>query len=464
MLGPVAVSALVFMLVVSPLMRGGNRHVALIVIEAAALAMLAAAVPFLRKPARLSLREWTLAVVLLSPLWLAAVYLVPVPADFWHAGPGRSLYSELLAAAEIPRAGWLPISLAPDATTVSLLAGIPLVAAFLGGYLSSPRQLTVVLATFVCMAFAQVIFGLLQASGGNASSLYFGAQGGRPFGTFANPNHFANYLGMALVAYILLAWKMIARPRSGRDAPRDASRARRVVLWGAGAVVLLVGVLMSRSRAGTLMALAASGAALLLVLAIASRRRHHAWRNNALLLGVALAAGISLVGADALMARFDLERLQSDLPLRSIQAATTMEGVAHFWPWGAGWGTYYSVYPRFQPPTLVGVADYTHHDYVQMLFEGGVFAVLLMVAAGALLLLRAVELVRAAAQQRKLYEEQVIAALCGIALLGFLLHSLVEFNMHIPANAIIASLLAGVYLRPLPRAEGAAASREPAHD
>jgi hypothetical protein len=33
--------------------------------------------------------------------------------------------------------------------------------------------------------------------------------------------------------------------------------------------------------------------------------------------------------------------------------------------------------------------------------------------------------------------------------LGFLAHSLVEFNMHIPANAILASLLAGVFLRPL---------------
>ena len=43
-------------------------------------------------------------------------------------------------------------------------------------------------------------------------------------------------------------------------------------------------------------------------------------------------------------------------------------------------------------------------------------------------------------------------ALCGLGLLGFLMHSLVEFNMHIPANAILASLLAGVYLRPLGKA------------
>src|SRR5690606_26220652 len=41
-IGPVALSALLALLVLSPLMRGGNRHVALIVLEAVALAFLAA--------------------------------------------------------------------------------------------------------------------------------------------------------------------------------------------------------------------------------------------------------------------------------------------------------------------------------------------------------------------------------------------------------------------------------------
>jgi hypothetical protein len=41
------------------------------------------------------------------------------------------------------------------------------------------------------------------------------------------------------------------------------------------------------------------------------------------------------------------------------------------------------------------------------------------------------------------------AALCGIGLLGFLLHALVDFPMRIPANAVFAAVLAGAYLRPL---------------
>ena len=84
-----------------------------------------------------------------------------------------------------------------------------------------------------------------------------------------------------------------------------------------------------------------------------------------------------------------------------------------------------------------------------MLFEGGIFAVLLMAAFAWLAIARAVELVaRCRCATARLRREEMAAALCGLGLLGFLLHSLVEFNMHIPANAIVAALLAGVYLRP----------------
>ena len=39
--------------------------------------------------------------------------------------------------------------------------------------------------------------------------------------------------------------------------------------------------------------------------------------------------------------------------------------------------------------------------------------------------------------------------LAGLSVLVLLLHSWVEFNMHIPALAITAAFLAGVYLRPI---------------
>lgn len=446
-MGPVAICAFLFLLVTSPLMRGGNRQVALIVLEAAALVTLAA---LLARPGRLFPRiGWQQALILFlaaSPLWIALVHLAPIPSGAWDALAGRGDYGPLMAAAGIPPSGWRAVSLAPDATRVALFAGIPLVAAFLCGYAANNDQARLLLRVLVAMAFFQILLGLLQAAGGGRSALNFGAFGARPFGTFANPNHFANYIAMALAAFIWLAWLRLARTRESHQVRRGHSRGRTLAVWAAGAVVLVVGILMSRSRGASFAGIPAAVLTVLVVLSMGTRFR--SWRTFGLMALAAIGVGIALVGYELLATRFDLDQMALDAPKRTVQAATTLQGAWTFWPWGAGWGSYYEVYPRFQPAELVGTADYAHQDYAQLLFEGGIFAVLLMLAFAALAVQRAVMLVRLGRRNGRLRRDEMLSACCGMGLLGFLMHSFVEFNMHIPANAIVASLLAGIFLRP----------------
>jgi hypothetical protein len=58
-------------------------------------------------------------------------------------------------------------------------------------------------------------------------------------------------------------------------------------------------------------------------------------------------------------------------------------------------------------------------------------------------------LLRQAWWERTLDRESMMAALCGIGLAGFLAHSMVDFPMRVPGNAILAALMAGAFLRPL---------------
>jgi O-antigen ligase len=374
----------------------------------------------------------------------------------WEATPGRSIYPELLSAAGLSGIHALPLSLVPDATAASLLAGIPIAAAFLAGVLLRLPQLKMVLAALVALAFLQVAMGLLQVAGGSASSFYFGGQGGRPFGTFANPNHFANYLAMALAAYIWLAWTFLGNRRRAWDRT-EASHARAVALWSAGALLLVTGILMSRSRGAALAGLPAAMCAF--AIAVTEGRRARSWRGGLFMAGAAVVAAVALVGFDFVASRFTEESVSDAASVRSLLAASSFEAAAEFWPWGAGWGTYAGVYPRFQPASIVGIAIYAHQDYAQLLFEGGIFAVLLALAFTGLVASRAVQLVRSARKHGRLRRDEMASALCGVGLLGFLLHSVVEFNMHIPANAIVAALLAGAYLRPLERPESEQASQ-----
>ncbi len=461
-IGPVAVSAFLFLVAASPLMRGGNRHVALIVLEAAALAFLAAAlVGAHRTGSRITLRGLLLAFLLASPLWLALVYLLPLPASLWSAAPGRDSYPVVMAAAGIETPAFLPLSLVPDATAASLFAGIPVVAAFLAGYWMRLRQLKVVLAVLAGVAVLQVIMGLLQVAGGASSPLYFGGSGGRPFGTFANPNHFANYAAMALAAYIWLAWTQVSQRRV-HGIHHPSWQARRLALWSAGGMLLVIGILMSRSRGAAFAGLPAAMCAFAVAASAASKSRR--WRMTLIAVGIALGMAMAVVGFDSVVTRFELRGMAAAASFRTLLATTTLEGAAAFWPVGAGWGTYAAVYPRFQPAAVDGFASHAHHDYAELLFEGGIFAVLLMAAFAWLAVTRAVQLVRAGIRRRRLRRSEMAAAICGLGLLGFLLHSFVEFNMHIPANAIAAALLAGAFLRPLKSESDSESDEEPNGD
>jgi hypothetical protein len=451
LLGPVALSGGLLLLLAAPLMRGGNRYVALIPLEFIGLVVLLALWGRLAmRPPRAdaaSLVPRAFLLLVLSPLLLAVAQLVPIPGDVWAALPGHAIYADTLKDVGVAAIGWRPISVSPDATTASLLAGIPISAAMLLGYLGSLSQVRLLLRVVVAVAFAQVLLGLLQIAGGQHSALFVGALSyGPPIGSFANRNHYANFLAMALAAYVWLAYEnhRIARAESGQGTFR---KGHRVALWMAGGLVLVLGILMSRSRGAALFGLPMAGLGLALV-SLRVNGWSRGWKFAATVLGLLLLAAAALVGFESATARFSPEQLTSSAGFRASLARTSFEGAMAFWPWGSGWGTYDLAYPRFQPSTIAGYANHAHMDYVEMLFEGGIFFVVPALAFVWLAAGRAAELVRAAWRGAAFNRESMAAALCGLGLLGLLLHSMVEFNMRIPANAILGALLAGIYLRP----------------
>jgi hypothetical protein len=444
------------LLLAAPVMRGGYRHVALIALELLGLAVLLALWARFafawRTPQASMTRQPLLVPLLMSPLLLALVQLMPLPAAWWAGLPGHAVYAETLEATGIAAGGWRPLSVSPDATTASLLAAIPLVATFLLGYFATARQLRTLLLSVSIVAFGEVALGLLQVSGGEHSPFFFGVLSfGPPIGTFTNRNHYANYLAMALAGYIWLAYESMHVARRATDVrPWQGSFSNRhaTALWVAGGLVLVLGILLSRSRGAALFGLPMAGLGLAVV-ALRTLGRARGWRFAAAISAVLVLAAATLIGFDNVTSRLSGSQLASSASFRGELAQTSLRGALAFWPWGSGWGTYDLAYQRFQPPSIAGYANHAHQDYVQMLFEGGFLFVLTAGGVVWLAARRAQLLVHMARRDRTLDREAMAATLCGLGLLGLLLHSLVEFNMRIPANAILGALLAGAYLRPL---------------
>ena len=454
------------LLAVSPVLRGGNRQVALaglLVISALLLALLlgsatwslltssSAAAP----DAPAASHVWQvcgLALVLFSPLWLGFLYLTPVTADWWSNAPGREVYLRALDAANGTLPSRLPLSLHPQATLAALLSAVPAAVA-LWAALILPRPLIErCLAVLLVVGACQMLLAVLQFWMGPGSPLYFGVESATGFvGSFANRNHLADFLVMLMPLWFY----RVAEATGGRAARAEMHR-RSGQFGGAGALwlffgfALLVITLATLSRGGLLSAgLVLMASTVLLIAKLKSQlsRKQKIWLAIAAVVFAALA--LAGVGAQRVGERLDSATVQIDAQTRNDFTAATLEGARAFWPWGSGAGTYESVFPRFQAANSLNYVEYAHNDYAQLLMELGLAGLLLVLVVLALVVMQGVRLSRVYQLERRLTGELALRAFCGLGALAMLVHSTVEFNMHIPSLALTAAFLMGVYLRPL---------------
>ena len=434
----VAGVALIFL---APLIRGGNRHLALLVLEwLALLVLLALAWTWLHPSTNTPRPAWERVCLWLltsSPLWAGLLQLVPLPQAWWLALPGRADYAQALQAMGLALPTHLPTSLTPDATWVSLLGALPLLAC-LALALSLPTPAwRWLLRLWVAVALLQAALGLAQL--GPFPQLQFGAVFQGVIGTFANRNHLGNFLVMTLPLVLVelqAAWWKAQRGRAGAA----------VWGWGLALFVLLATVLAGGSRGAIGTAVLVLGAAALLMPGPAGVLAQARWRLAAFAGLLVLAVGAAGTGW---LGGFAGERLALDAGVRADIRRATWEAAQVFWPVGSGLGSYAAVFPRFQPPAITGFVEHAHSDYVQLLMECGLLFVAVALATTALVLARAGQVARRAARQGLGSTERLTVA-CGLGLLALLLHAWVEFNLHIPANAMLGAFLLGSWLRVWP--------------
>jgi O-antigen ligase len=117
----------------------------------------------------------------------------------------------------------------------------------------------------------------------------------------------------------------------------------------------------------------------------------------------------------------------------------TLRAVRDFKWIGTGLGTYESVFGRYQTNLLDYRYEHAHSDYLEFAMELGVPAALLLFG-GLWALLAGAARAAVASNDR---EGRVLAAGCAGALFAILLHAITDFNLQIPANALLFCWIAG---------------------
>jgi O-antigen ligase len=111
---------------------------------------------------------------------------------------------------------------------------------------------------------------------------------------------------------------------------------------------------------------------------------------------------------------------------------------------GTGLGTLVAVYPRYETVYDGKIVDHAHNDYVEALAETGVIGGLFCLTFVALLFRSGLANLRAS--HTPLDQALHVGALVACA--GLLVHGLVDFNLHVPSNALLFFLQAALASSP----------------
>lgn len=448
---------LIGVLVFAPLVRGGNRPLALLFLELAALVLalfIFQKPEFLRQLSRPFL--WLLLVMVLLPL----AHLVPLPFTVWSNLPGHDQYAQALAATGSEAVtGARAFSLVPSLTEYSWLALLPPLAVFLFTIGLPTKRMRTLVLVFLGLATFQAVLGLVQYGEGPESLLRFGNEDHFADGTYANRDHLAGLLEMALpLGLAMLTATLGYSPAESHHskslrqklAQMASTSLNRAVIYAFVSMALLIGLIFTQSKTGVVL-----GMVVILLSAVAFSTRLGG-ANVYGMIGTFTAVGVVLaveIGLVPVLERFaKLDPLGDD---RWTIYASVSQAIGEFFPLGSGIGTFNQAYLRFHAPDFIGVfINRAHNDYLEWIMEGGIIAAALILGFLSLYLMRWFR-VWNRSQWNTFNFIQVGA---GIGLFAMMLHTLVDFNLHIPANQIYFAFLAALFFH-----HAAEQSQDPGH-
>jgi O-antigen ligase len=253
---------------------------------------------------------------------------------------------------------------------------------------------------------------------------------GRGSGTFIYPNHLAGFLEMLLpvaLCYVLIG-------RLGQVAK---------IFIGYAALIILAGIGATLSRGGWVVTMFE----LVLLCGLLAAQRDYRIQGLVLLGVLLLCAAIALPRVQGMRLRVQ-QTTQSGKP-DDVRLALWQSAIS-IWRenilWGSGPAHFNYRFPQYRPTQVQLTPDRVHNDYLNTLADWGLVGAGLVAAAWVLLycgVLKTWRDVRGGRDDFSRKKSSKFALLIGasVGLLACLAHCLVDFNLQIPANAILAITL-----------------------
>jgi O-antigen ligase len=303
---------------------------------------------------------------------------------------------------------------------------------------SQARKIAVILALY---GFAIAAFALLQGIAPNGK-LYWvrtPSMGGAIYGPYVNHNHYAGLMELLVPIPLVLSLTRLASEKERLAA-------------GIAAAIMVATVFLSASRGGMIAIFIELVIVAVLLLrqrvALLRVKRRMRMAVNMAAFAVVLVSLLTWLGGSDLMSRVSSISTETHTELSGgMRLSIDRDAFRMFRSKPVlGWGlrTFPVVYPQFRSFYTNFFVNEAHNDYLQLLCEMGLLGFGTMVWF-------LIVLYRAALRKIGNWTSDVSSAVtlaCTLGITGILVHSLLDFNLQIPANAALFYVLCTIAAAP----------------
>ncbi|MDP3029163.1 MAG: O-antigen ligase family protein [Deltaproteobacteria bacterium] len=344
-----------------------------------------------------------------------------------------------------------PVSINPYATRQELFKLLSYAAVFfvIADHYRTRAQVNALVKTILYMGCFLVVFAVIQKMTWNGRVFWIYpvdealSTGMRIWGPYINYNHFAGYMGMAIPLGMGLLLYTAPRVTALPGVPLRKRIARFLAsdklapftLLFLIVLIMAASLLMSLSRGGILGFVFSS-----LFFAWITHSRRSLRRKTALIavLAAVIFAAVVLAAWERLEQRFaDLEQDH----LSRLHVWEDSLGIVRDYPvLGTGLGTFESAYMRYQTKMPRLLFDHAHNDYLEIVTDTGVIGFLFAMGMALFFFL---SLFKRWKKKHSMFGKCIGAG--GLsACIAISVHSFTDFNLHIPANALLLTVIAGI--------------------
>ena len=435
--------ATAFLLLAAGLFGGGGRNYPLgeMVVELAAIPALILA---LRNKAALeNKRAYRVPILLFFALFLLfLLQIIPLPPAIWQALPGREPFVEVARLAGLTDS-WQSWSIDPQTTVMSGLSLIVPFTVLLAMMRLDTPQIVRLVALVIIIAASNLLLGMMQlASGGQDFYMYRTSHMGLPLGLFANRNHIAIFMLVALV----LSSALLTHPKSMRSGDQARAHLPGLALLGlmAAGIAFSFGILATNSR--TVIALLVPTVLILIYLGMPAK--HQKLAGLGAIGGTAILGGLLVWLASSRKSAIVnqlFERFGQSEDHRFEFWPDSLQAFWAYFPFGTGIGSFNIAFRPHETLDIVGshYVNSAHNEYIEVGIETGIFGLAILLCFLGWLATRSIALVRTTNMGR----DHWLGLHAAIALILLGLHSVVDYPARRLAVMAVCAMLVAMIAR-----------------